>query len=103
MQSTTLLASIGILAAVIGGPALAADRDHNRHERPPVADTRAAVSSAAGMQAVRHNAGADEPGYGWQYFTDPAAGRAVVISPQGDYYLSRGKGLRWVTGPQKGA
>lgn len=103
MQSTTLLASIGMLAAFIGGPALAADHGQSRHERPRVADARHAGNGTKGMQVVPHNAGTDEPGYGWQYFTDPAAGRAVVISPQGDYYYSRGKGLRWVTGPQKAA
>jgi hypothetical protein len=27
----------------------------------------------------------------------------VVISPEGDYYLSRGKGLRWVAGTPTGA
>ena len=40
--------------------------------------------------------GPGEPGYGWRYFSDPAAGRAVVISPQGEYFVSRGKGLTLV-------
>ena len=50
------------------------------------------------MQPVAHNAGPGERAHGWRYFSDPATYRAVVISPDGDYYLSRGKGLRWVAG-----
>ena len=52
------------------------------------------------MQAVPNNAGPQERAHGWRYFSDPQARRAVVISPQGDYYLSRGKGLRWVAAAQ---
>ena len=40
--------------------------------------------------------------HGWRYFSDPATDRSVVISPQGDYYLNRGSGLRWVAGTQIG-
>ena len=49
------------------------------------------------MHAVSNQAQAGDPSYGWRYFADPAARRAVVISPQGDYYYSRGKGLYWIT------
>ena len=54
------------------------------------------------MQVVPTTAGAGQAGHGWQYFSDPAAHRAVVISPQGEYFLSRGKGMRLVavTQPQ---
>lgn len=41
----------------------------------------------------------DQPAYGWQYFTDPRAAHAVVISPRGEYFASFGRGLRQVTGP----
>lgn len=103
MKTTVRLASIGMLAAILGGPVLAEDA-HNRHDhdrdRPHVANTRAAADY--GMQAVPHNAGADERGYGWRYFSAPEAHRAVVISPQGDYYFSRGKGLKWVAAAQTG-
>ncbi len=44
-----------------------------------------------------------EPAYGWRYFADAAGHRAVVISPQGDYYFSRGKGPRWVAAAPKSA
>lgn len=52
---------------------------------------------ASGMQIVPTTAGPGEPGHGWQYFSDSAAGSAVVISPQGEYFLSRGKGLRLIS------
>jgi len=41
----------------------------------------------------------DQAAYGWQYFTDPRAAHAVVISPRGEYYVSLGGGLRQITGP----
>lgn len=107
MQSTAFLASIGMLAALLGSsPALAGDRSDSRHhdgERHRVANTRPAGAFDQGMQAVPHNAGPGEWGHGWQYFSDPVARRAVVISPQGDYYYSHGKGLRWVAAAQRGA
>ncbi|MCW5657744.1 MAG: hypothetical protein KIT60_08570 [Burkholderiaceae bacterium] len=67
-------------------------RDHRRDREHP---TRARRGSwfDHGMQAVPTGAGAGEPGHGWRYFSDPAACRAVVISPQGEYYYSRGEGL----------
>lgn len=33
-----------------------------------------------------------QPGYGWHYFVDARKGRAVVISPSGDYCYTHGKG-----------
>jgi len=80
MKATLVFAAIGMLIAAGGVRA----HDHGRaHER--------AVSNR-GMQAVPTSAGPGEPGHGWRYFTDPAVHRAVVISPQGEYYYSRGKG-----------
>jgi hypothetical protein len=49
-----------------------------------------------GMQAVPTTATSGQPGDGWLFFSHPAADRAVVISPQGEYYLSNGRGLRMV-------
>lgn len=97
MQSTPFLASIALLAAAVSTPLLAGDRDQD-HERnrKHATDSRPATGYDHGMQAVTHSAGPDAPGYGWRYFSDPATYRAVVISPQGDYYYSRGKGLRRV-------
>ena len=102
MRTTTLLATMAVLAAAISAPVLAGDRER-QPERPHRSDARPAASDDRGMQAVAHHAAPNEPGHGWQYFTDPAARRAVVISPQGDYYLSQGRGLRWVAGRPAGA
>ncbi len=47
-------------------------------------------------------ANSSEPGqgaYGWQYFSAARKARAVVISPAGEYFLSRGDGPRQITGP----
>lgn len=48
------------------------------------------------MQPVSHTAAAGEPGHGGRHFSDAGAHHAVVISPDGDYSFSRGKGLRLV-------
>lgn len=93
MQSTAFLAALGMLAALAGNPALAGDTDA-AHDRQRAADT----NPKRGMQVVPNPSGPSERSHGWRYFSDPSALRAVVISPQGDYYFSRGKGLRWVAG-----
>ena len=83
MKPTTFVAAIAVLTATISTTkkGTADGFDH-------------------GMKAVVHDAAADTPGYGWRYFSDPAAHRAVVISPQGNYYYSRGKGLHWIAAEQ---
>ncbi|HNT39677.1 MAG TPA: hypothetical protein PKO45_11230 [Rubrivivax sp.] len=73
------------------------DGKHRRHERSGHA------AKADDMQAVTNAAATGEPGAGWRYFSDAAAQRAVVISPAGEYYLSRGHGLRWVASTSVGA
>ena len=101
MKPTPLLATIALLAAAISTPLLAADREHKpQHARQHAADKRAADWFDHSMNAVRHDAAPDAPGYGWRYFTDPTSRRAVVISPQGDYYYSRGKGPHWIAAEQ---
>lgn len=105
MKSTLFLASIGMLATALGSSVLAADRDHGHdrdHDGARVSDARPAAAFDQNMQAVPHSVDPAAVGHDWQYFSDPAARRAVVISPQGDYYYSRGKGLRWVAGAQTG-
>ncbi len=79
--------AIGIAAATVG---LAAHASDHRKASKEHRDT------AAGMQVVAVAPQAGEPGHGWQYFSDPRKARAVVISPNGDYYYSRGKGLQLV-------
>ena len=70
-----------------------AERRDNRRDREQARRTRTGDGLDRGMQAVPNTAGPDQPGHGWRYFSDPAASRAVVISPQGEYFFSRGKGL----------
>ena len=98
MRTTALLATIAVLGSALSATVLAGD--HNRRERQPQASASASTGHDHGMQVVAHDASPGQPGHGWQYFSDQNARRAVVISPQGDYYLSRGKGLRWVAGTQ---
>ena len=95
--SLTLRATLATLALAIGTAAVASDDKHRSHER------RAADRDAAAMQTVPNAAAPGEPGHGWQYFTDREHLRGVVISPDGDYYLSRGKGLRLVASVGSGA
>ncbi len=108
MRTTAILATMAMLAAAVASPAIAGDhgRDRDRghghghghgHQQ---ASIRSADGFDHGMQAVPNNAGPQERAHGWRYFSHPEARRAVVISPQGDYYLSLGKGLRWVAGTQ---
>ena len=52
------------------------------------------------LQPVPNAAAAGQRAHGWRYFSDPQSHRAVVISPQGDYYLSQGRGLHWVAAAQ---
>ena len=63
-------------------------------------DRRSESGSSArqdsGMQAVSIGTKFGEPGHGWRYFADAREGRAVVISPGGDYYYSDGAGLALV-------
>ena len=103
MRTVLSLVTMGVLAAAVGAPAWAGDRhDGDRQQRQRAVAQRCAGDPGQGMQAIVNAAGAQERAHGWQYFSDPAACRAVVISPQGDYYLSRGKGLRWVASAQSG-
>lgn len=88
MKSTALITTIVLGCA--SAPLLAADGNDARSAR--------ATGHDHGMQVVANHAAEGARAHGWRYFSDPQARRAVVISPQGDYYLSRGKGLRWVAG-----
>lgn len=100
MQTTNILASIALMAAAIGTPALAGDHS-KRGDRQQAAEQRAADAGYDNrMKVVANEAAPEAPAFGWRYFSDPSTPRAVVISPQGDYYYSRGKGLRWVAAGQ---
>ncbi|MDO5691202.1 MAG: hypothetical protein Q4G70_01820 [Pseudomonadota bacterium] len=92
MKSTVLLAAIALLTVTACSPLTVGDLDHE--------PTHAISGYDHGMVPVSNSATARDRAHGWRYFSDPATLRAVVISPQGDYYLSRGRGLRWVAGTQ---
>jgi len=97
IKSTTLLVSLTILVAAISTPLAARDRkQESQPDRRNVTDPLTKDGVDLGFQEIHHSASANTPGNGWRYFTDPTARRAVVISPQGDYYYSRGKGLYWI-------
>ena len=99
MKPTTLITAIAIVMASLNTPSLAADRPHEQDQQKTT-KTRSAHWYDHGMQVVANNAAPNTPAYGWRYFTDPVARRAVVISPQGDYYYSRGNGLQWIAAEQ---
>ena len=87
MKANHLAVLLGIAAAVAAMPSHA--EDHRKATR----DTN---RGASGMQTVATDTQAGQPGHGWRYFSDARKGRAVVISPDGDYYYSGGKGLALV-------
>ncbi len=99
MKSITWFTAITILTGSICTPSMAGDREHEQNKQKTT-KSRSAHWYDHGMQVVANNAAPNTPAYGWRYFTDPVARRAVVISPQGDYYYSRGKGLQWVAAEQ---
>lgn len=74
-----------------------AHREGARDHHQPTKGVRQDPAVDTGMQAVPTAAGPGQPGYGWLYFSNPAARRAVVISPEGEYFFSQGHGLRLVT------
>lgn len=97
MKFTVLLASVALLA-VAGCHSMSGER----HAEGPHGQAPRISGFDHGMQPVSNPAPADQRAHGWRYFSDPATDRAVVISPQGDYYLSLGQGLRWVAGTPAG-
>ncbi len=79
---TTALVS----GALVAGSVQAKSGDHKRAS--PV------------LQVVSNNSLPGQVSYGWQYFSNPRAAQAVVISPSGEYFLSRGNGPKQITGPR---
>ena len=51
------------------------------------------------LLVVRNSSLPHDAAYGWQYFSDPQAVHAAVISPSGEYFLSLGDGPKQITGP----
>ena len=84
MKTTTFSAAvIGACALMIGGAALASEHEDSSSDR--------LRQHEHVMRAVANAATPGDAAYGWRYFSD-ADGRAVVISPDGIYYLNQGEG-----------
>ncbi len=104
MLSNKRLATIALLTAAIGAPlvlggcTLWAEPMRSARAAPPI--TSQAELFDYRMQTVPNEAAGSAPAYGWRYFSDPSEPRAVVISPRGDYYFSRGDGLSWIAAAQ---
>lgn len=87
MKPTHLAVVLGVAAAMMS---MSAHADH--HRKQPRGHHRV----HSGMHAVFNGTKSGQPGYGWRYFADAREGRAVVISPGGDYFYSQGDGLALV-------
>ena len=98
MPSTRTFTYIAWLAASLSVSACAGMGSAPEAEAQPL--QHSADGFDHGMQVIRYDAVPHTPSYGWRYFSDPTARRAVAISPQGDYYYSCGKGLHWVAAEQ---
>ena len=87
MKPRHLIVVLGIAAAMTSISAHAGD-----HRKAAKQHRRA----TSGMHTVLVHAKSGEPAHGWRYFSDAREGRAVVISPGGDYFYSHGDGLELV-------
>ncbi len=101
-MNTTALISAALLASFFSAPLLAGQHDEGQQRDAAHRRTLADKRSLQDMQVVPTRVSAQEAGHGWQFFSDPATHHAVAISPQGDYYFSRGKGLHWVAADLSG-
>ncbi len=112
MTSNLMFSAIAAAAVLAGGSALAgqdrapidqtsqrAVQDDHRAERKHHDRDRQEARVSSALQVVPNASLPDQPSYGWQYFSDQQAKVAVVISPTGEYFLSRGDGPRQITGP----
>ena len=87
MDSTRMALVLGIAAAFTS---LSAHADPHRKE------ARGGDRNGWSMQEVTHGAQSGQAGYRWRYFADTRQGRAVAISPGGDYFYGHGRGLTLV-------
>ncbi len=94
MNSTYLLTIIAAAAAIASTAAVA----WPTQAQPGQPVTRAAHVSPV-LQLVPNSSVPGDAAYRWQYFSDPRALHAVMISPLGEYFLSRGDGPKQITGP----
>ena len=83
MKPNYVAVVLGIAVAMTGVPSHA--DDHGK-------EARSNHQADSGMQVISNAATSGQPGYGWRYFADARKGRAVAISPGGDYFYSQGHG-----------
>lgn len=88
MKLINIAVALTVAATLL--PLVAAQAGERRHAREHTRESR------RGMQVVPVSPSPGQPGHGWRYFSDVHKTRAVVISPDGDYYYSRGDGLQRV-------
>jgi hypothetical protein len=84
MKMRIVALALGVASALLSGSSHAGGHRQQARGNPP---------TQPDMRVVAHGATAGEPGYRWRYFSDTLGGRAVVISPGGDYFYSDGSGL----------
>ena len=94
MSSTNLLAAIAAAAAIASTASVASPAQ----ARPGQTEARVKQISPE-LRVVPNISLSGDAAYRWQYFSDPRALHAVVISPLGEYFLSVGDGLKQITGP----
>lgn len=110
--ATAALLASGSAAAHQGAPGADQSRERSAQEacrgearqercqdQRQLAHDRHAARVEPALRVVANASLPDQASFGWQYFSDPRAVLAVVISPSGEYFLSRGDGPRQITGP----
>jgi hypothetical protein len=90
MKPSHLALVLGVAAAMMSTSSHAGD--HRKQ-------SRSHHHGYSGMQTVPTRTKSGQPGHGWRYFSDAREGRAVVISPGGEYFYSQGNGLDLVFKP----
>lgn len=83
MKPNYVAVVLGIAAVMTGVPSHADDHGKEARHNHQI---------DSGMQAIANASTIGQPGYGWRYFADARKGRAVAISPSGDYFYSHGHG-----------
>ena len=94
MTSTYFLTTIALAAAITSTASMAG----STQARPGHSEMRAEQATPV-LRVVPNRSISGDAAYQWQFFSDPRALQAVVISPLGEYFLSRGDGPKQITGP----
>jgi hypothetical protein len=81
MKPNYVAVVLGVAVAMTSVPSHADDHGKEAHRNHQI---------DSGLQAISNASTIGQPGYGWRYFADARKGRAVAISPSGDYFYSDG-------------